>query len=141
MTITLDIPADSLDQLAYIAQRSYNTTSLAYAVSKMADDHLSREGGSAKADCEGFFDPEVFGPPKDQPTPASGYPTPTKTPVAPGSWEEFSESITEMMESGDFDWAKDTLEGIRSNIQKRRCVSDAQRRAVGNIARSKGWTI
>lgn len=142
MTITLDIPADSLDQLAFVAQRSFNTTNLAYAIAKLTDDHISRRGAVVKEDYEGCFDKEIFLPP---PAPATPRPqvSPARPATSPGTsaWEEFAESIEEMLESGEFDWAADTLTGIQSTIKERMMVTEPQRRAVTNIAKSKGWHI
>ena len=134
MTVTLDIPAGSLDQLAWIAQNAYNTTNLAYAVAQMAGERIAREGARAKDGCGGCFDPKVFVAPIAPP--------PAKAPAnGQEGWEALVESIAEMLESDEFSWAEETLAGIQGTIKERRMVTDPQRRAVTNIARSKGWTI
>lgn len=52
---------------------------------------------------------------------------------------ELIEQIAEMLDSGDFDWAEDTLEGIAETVGERDTVTPKQREAVANIARSRGW--
>lgn len=58
------------------------------------------------------------------------------------SWFQFAEEIEELLATGRYSWAEDTLEGIKESVQKFRVVTDNQRRAVRNIeagaARSEG---
>lgn len=43
--------------------------------------------------------------------------------------------IDRMLKSGDYDWAEDTLKGIRSTIKNTDEVTKGQVRAIGNIQR------
>jgi hypothetical protein len=49
------------------------------------------------------------------------------------SWYQFSAEIVELLESGDFDWAQDTLEGIRASVEDDKTVTPGQRQAIENI--------
>lgn len=49
-------------------------------------------------------------------------------------YEEFTHELDELIESGEADWALVTLEGIRETVADMEHVTDAQRRAVKNIA-------
>lgn len=65
--------------------------------------------------------------------------------LVPGSSDEsaaeFLSRIDEMMESGEFDWAEDTLSGIKESVEKWEKVSEGQMRAVRNIAEARGWSL
>ncbi len=54
-------------------------------------------------------------------------------------WEYVLEQIDAMVDSGDFAWARETLEGISEGILENRSVTTAQRNAIDNIRQSKGW--
>ena len=53
-------------------------------------------------------------------------------------WESFAEEIDEMLESGDYDWAAETLEGIRDTVTQREHCTERQREAVENISKARG---
>ena len=58
------------------------------------------------------------------------------------SFDEVSTWLTlieEMQDSGKFKFAEDTLEGIYDWVDKERHITDKQKSAVRNIARSRGW--
>jgi hypothetical protein len=58
-----------------------------------------------------------------------------RIPVAdPCAWEALVDEIDEMLDGGAFDWARDTLEGIRTTVSDREHVTDRQAEAVRNIA-------
>lgn len=48
----------------------------------------------------------------------------------------FLRKIDRMLSSGNYDWAEDTLQSIRSSISKSKQVSNKQIDAIHNIARS-----
>lgn len=48
-------------------------------------------------------------------------------------WEDLIDRIDGMVDSGDFDWAMDTLDGIRSTVAEREHCTDRQAEAVENI--------
>jgi hypothetical protein len=48
-------------------------------------------------------------------------------------WESTIETIDELLESGDADWAADTLEGIRETVAEREHCTERQEEAVENI--------
>lgn len=48
-------------------------------------------------------------------------------------WYQFCEQIDELLASGDYDWAQDTLEGIRASVEDYKTVTPGQRRAIENI--------
>lgn len=52
---------------------------------------------------------------------------------------DFVRLIDEMLESGEFDWAEDTLTGISDTVSKTGRVTEGQRRAVDNIGEKRGW--
>jgi hypothetical protein len=59
----------------------------------------------------------------------------------PGFQEEyqvFLARIDDLITSGEFDWALDTLEGIQETVQKTHYVTKGQERAVTNIATRGG---
>jgi hypothetical protein len=49
-------------------------------------------------------------------------------------WYQFLEEIEDMLGSGSYAWARDTLEGIQETVERTTRVSEAQRKAVDNIA-------
>jgi hypothetical protein len=51
-------------------------------------------------------------------------------------WENLIERIDEMVNSGDYDWAEDTLTGIRDTVEERQHCSERQVEAVDNIEES-----
>ena len=48
-------------------------------------------------------------------------------------YEDTLETLNDMILSGDYDWALDTLEGIRDWVSLNEHVTDAQARTVSNI--------
>jgi hypothetical protein len=48
-------------------------------------------------------------------------------------WGKFLGEINDLIESGDYDWAMETLTGIAESVEKRRWVTDGQRQAIKNI--------
>ncbi len=58
-------------------------------------------------------------------------------------WLQFTQEIDELAASGCYDWALDTLLGIRETVERTRLVTSGQRRAVENIqtarGRADGW--
>jgi hypothetical protein len=48
-------------------------------------------------------------------------------------WYQFIGTIDDLLATGQYDWAFDTLDGIRTTIEKSRRVSDGQRNAVARI--------
>jgi hypothetical protein len=50
--------------------------------------------------------------------------------------EWFIDSIDEMLESDDYDFANDTLEGIRASVVKNQNVTEGQKNAIRNIRTS-----
>src|SRR5512146_3030377 len=55
-------------------------------------------------------------------------------PPAVADVQEFAHEIDALLDSGDADWAEETLSGIRDTVMARGEVTDNQRRAVNNIA-------
>ena len=51
-------------------------------------------------------------------------------------WQDLIERIDEMVGSGDYDWAEDTLTGIRDTVEEREHCSERQTEAVDNIEES-----
>jgi hypothetical protein len=54
----------------------------------------------------------------------------------PTEWEQFCAEIDELLESGSYDWAADTLEGIKGTVEQYHNVTAGQRRAVENISKA-----
>jgi hypothetical protein len=54
------------------------------------------------------------------------------------------EEIDDLLNSGNFGWAYNTLRGIKDSVEQYQSVTEGQRRAVENIAgarrRSEGWS-
>lgn len=48
-------------------------------------------------------------------------------------WQELLSQIETMQESGDYDWAGDTLSGIQDTVEKREHCTDNQQGAIDNI--------
>jgi hypothetical protein len=48
-------------------------------------------------------------------------------------WEVFAERIDDLLASGDYDWAEDTLGGILETVKHTHHVSKRQAEAVDNI--------
>lgn len=59
-------------------------------------------------------------------------------------WYQLVSEIDDMLNSEDYTWATDTLEGIKKTVESRRDVTEGQRKAIANIqgarARRDGWT-
>jgi hypothetical protein len=53
-------------------------------------------------------------------------------------WYQFVGEIDDLLASGDYDWAFDTLHGIRETVEHSRRVSEGQRRAVANVEAARG---
>jgi hypothetical protein len=69
--------------------------------------------------------------------------TPDGTPpLRPGAdvrdepWFQFIDEIDDLLATGQYTWAEDTLTGIRDTVARIHQVTDGQRRAVTNIAHS-----
>lgn len=68
---------------------------------------------------------------------------------AAGDAAALLEHVEEMQNSGNYDWASETLEGIQETVEKTGTVSEAQQRAIDNIeeggqrgrqrSRGAGW--
>ena len=52
-------------------------------------------------------------------------------------WENLLEQIDEMLEEEDYEFASDTLQGIRDWVSDNEHCTDAQKEAVDNILYSK----
>lgn len=48
-------------------------------------------------------------------------------------WYQFVSRIDDLLATGEYDWAIDTLGGIRTTVETSRRVTDGQTRAVANI--------
>lgn len=51
-------------------------------------------------------------------------------------WYQFKQEIDEMLASGRYEWAEETLSGIAETVERYETVTEGQRRAVGNIAKA-----
>jgi hypothetical protein len=51
-------------------------------------------------------------------------------------WYQFVGTIDDLVATGQYDWAVDSLTGIRETVVQSRRVSEGQRRAVTNIEAS-----
>jgi len=78
-------------------------------------------------------------------TPIGPAPAPRgQSPLDPRAteWYRFLEEIEDMLASGAYTWARDTLEGIQETVERTTSVTPGQRQAVDNIAaggrRSRG---
>jgi hypothetical protein len=71
-------------------------------------------------------------------TPASRDPRET-------DWYRFSRAIDDLLATGRYTFAEETLRGIQETVEARESVTDGQRQAVANIERSReerprgGW--
>ena len=58
-------------------------------------------------------------------------------------WYRFLQEIDELIASGDYAWAEDTLTGIRGTVEHYQRVTEGQRKAVANMQASRdradGW--
>lgn len=52
------------------------------------------------------------------------------------AWYQFTATIDDLLATGEYSWAWESLTGIKETVEKTRRVSDGQRRAVGNIEAS-----
>ena len=52
------------------------------------------------------------------------------------NWEDLSVQIDEMLDDGRYDWAEDTLTGIKDWIDTQEHCTDGQRDAINNIERA-----
>lgn len=48
-------------------------------------------------------------------------------------WFHFQQEIEEMLASGRYDWASDTLSGIATTVERYQCMTSGQRQAIDNI--------
>lgn len=46
----------------------------------------------------------------------------------------FLREIDDLLDSGEYDWAEETLSGIRTTVERTERATEGQRRAVDNIA-------
>ena len=56
------------------------------------------------------------------------------------AWYRFSQDIEDLLATGHYTWAQDTLTDIQVTVERTQAVSEGQRRAVQNIeaARTRG---
>lgn len=52
-------------------------------------------------------------------------------------WEELTDKINELQDSGDYDWAADTLSGIYETVSSTGHATDNQKTAVENIDKGR----
>src|SRR5262252_647320 len=52
-------------------------------------------------------------------------------------WWKFAEEIDELLGSGSYTWAEETLTDIQATVRKFQRVTEGQRKAVGNIAAAR----
>jgi len=62
---------------------------------------------------------------------------PESADVRDTEWYSFVGLIDDLQASGNFDWAVETLNGIRETVLHRRQVTEAQKRAVNNIEHAR----
>lgn len=65
-------------------------------------------------------------------------PAPITDDVRSTAWYQFACEIEELLESGQYDWATDTLGGIKHTVEEYRTVTEGQRRAVANVRAARG---
>lgn len=53
------------------------------------------------------------------------------------AWYRFSVDIEDMLATGQYRFAQDTLEGIQETVERTQRVTEGQRRAVANIEASR----
>jgi hypothetical protein len=65
----------------------------------------------------------------------SDAPLTSAKPLDPRStaWYRFSKEIDDLLATGRYTWAEDTLTGIQETVERTEVVSEGQRRAVTNI--------
>lgn len=51
-------------------------------------------------------------------------------------WYQFVQEIDELLDNQQYDWAWDTLEGIKASVQRYQSVTEGQDRAIRNIKRA-----
>jgi len=56
-------------------------------------------------------------------------------------WYRFQQEIHALLETGDYDWARDTLGGIAASVEKYRIVTEGQRLAVKHIEEARQRTL
>jgi hypothetical protein len=55
------------------------------------------------------------------------------TDVRDTEWFQFKQRIDEMLSSGEYGWAEDTLSGIAESVERYQTVTPGQERAIENI--------
>lgn len=55
-------------------------------------------------------------------------------------WYQFSEAIDDLLASGRYTWAEDTLRSIQETVQQTERVTEGQERAVRNIEQARQRT-
>jgi hypothetical protein len=53
-------------------------------------------------------------------------------------WYRFARDIDDLLATGHYSWALETLTKIQETVEERQCVTEGQRRAVTNIEASTG---
>jgi hypothetical protein len=48
-------------------------------------------------------------------------------------WYQFSQAIDDLLATGQYTWAEETLTGIQESVEKMQVVTEGQRKAVANI--------
>lgn len=67
-----------------------------------------------------------------------GYCSMPAPPREPASyWEELVDRCDEMLDSGEYAWASESLEGIRTTVSEQEHATERQIEAVDNIARAR----
>src|SRR5262245_58826615 len=69
--------------------------------------------------------------------PGEGVDTQAEGDVRATAWYSFIKDIEDLVESDDYTWALTTLLGIRETVERTKRVSEAQQRAVVNIASAR----
>jgi hypothetical protein len=69
-------------------------------------------------------------------------PPPEEKPPSPidardTGWYKFILDIEDLLATGQFNWAAETLEGIQRTVEETHRVTDGQKRAVDNIEKTK----
>jgi hypothetical protein len=60
----------------------------------------------------------------------------------PTAWGRFVRDIEDLLDTGQYTWAEDTLRGIQATVEKTERVTEGQRQAVAHIEtakRSRRW--
>lgn len=52
-------------------------------------------------------------------------------------WYRFAEEIAEILATGQFEWAEQTLSSIKTSVEQFQSVTGGQRRAVANITAAR----